>query len=355
LFLTYAILTGKLPTTGKAYADSSKVVSLFADGQKRMFTTNATTVGDVLNRTNIKLGPHDLVEPSADTKIPTGYFNINIFRARPVLVVDGSSAKVIETAYSSPRLISGDAGLSTYPEDQFDHDFVTNFVDDHAVGEKVIIKRSKPVTLVVDGTTKQLRTQATSVEGFIKEKGIPMGEKDTTSVPVTAPLTAGMEFSITRVAEVTVTKQETLPNATKRISDPALYQGETQVTEEGSAGSKDVTYKISYHNGVEVGRQVLSVANLVKPVTRVIHVGTKIREDSWYRLRVCESGNDYAKNSGNGYYGAYQFDISTWQSNGGSGRPDQASPATQDLIAKRVQARRGWSPWPVCSVRLGLT
>src|SRR5262245_45671770 len=34
--------------------------------------------------------------------------------------------------------------------------------------------------------------------------------------------------------------------------------------------------------------------------------------DVWYRLRVCESGNNYARNSGNGYFGAYQYNLGTW-------------------------------------------
>ena len=72
------------------------------------------------------------------------------------------------------------------------------------------------------------------------------------------------------------------------------------------------------------------------------------------RLRACESGGNYRINTGNGYYGAYQFDLSTWRSVGGSGRPDQASPGTQDALAQRLQSQRGWAPWPACSAKLGL-
>src|SRR6266545_5549211 len=50
----------------------------------------------------------------------------------------------------------------------------------------------------------------------------------------------------------------------------------------------------------------------------------------WYRLRMCESSNNYAINTGNDHYGAYQFDLATWRSVGGSGYPNQASSAEQD-------------------------
>jgi flagellar biosynthesis GTPase FlhF len=72
-------------------------------------------------------------------------------------------------------------------------------------------------------------------------------------------------------------------------------------------------------------------------------------------LRQCESGGDYSDNTGNGYYGAYQFSESTWQGMGYSGLPSDASPAQQDQVAQQLQAQRGWSPWPSCSAQLGLS
>jgi hypothetical protein len=77
-------------------------------------------------------------------------------------------------------------------------------------------------------------------------------------------------------------------------------------------------------------------------------------EDVWARLRACESGGNYAANTGNGFYGAYQFSLSTWQAIGYGGYPHEAAPAVQDEAARRLQARSGWGQWPACSRRLGL-
>ncbi|MCW2501368.1 MAG: Transglycosylase domain protein [Frankiales bacterium] len=77
-------------------------------------------------------------------------------------------------------------------------------------------------------------------------------------------------------------------------------------------------------------------------------------EDDFARLRMCESGGNYAINTGNGYYGAYQFDLRTWRGLGYTGKPSDARPATQDAAAQRLQAARGWQPWPACARRLGL-
>jgi hypothetical protein len=76
--------------------------------------------------------------------------------------------------------------------------------------------------------------------------------------------------------------------------------------------------------------------------------------DVWYRLRLCEAGNNYTRNSGNGYYGAYQFDIRTWNNYGGFARADLAPAEVQDAKAHETHARRGWTPWPGCARKLGL-
>ena len=86
-----------------------------------------------------------------------------------------------------------------------------------------------------------------------------------------------------------------------------------------------------------------------KAVQRAVPTG-----DVWARLRRCESGGNYAINTGNGFYGAYQFHPRTWRGLGYPGLPHQAPPEMQDEAARKLQARSGWGQWPACSRRLGL-
>jgi Transglycosylase-like domain len=76
--------------------------------------------------------------------------------------------------------------------------------------------------------------------------------------------------------------------------------------------------------------------------------------DVWAALRQCESGSNYADNTGNGYYGAYQFSLATWRGLGMTGLPSDATPAAQDQAAHQLQARSGWGQWPACARRLNL-
>jgi hypothetical protein len=75
----------------------------------------------------------------------------------------------------------------------------------------------------------------------------------------------------------------------------------------------------------------------------------------WAQLRQCESGGVYTMNTGNGYYGAYQFSIPTWDgmasihSPGLVGvLPSDASPGDQDHLALQLYLAYGWTQWPVC-------
>jgi hypothetical protein len=70
-------------------------------------------------------------------------------------------------------------------------------------------------------------------------------------------------------------------------------------------------------------------------------------------LRDCESGGDYSINTGNGYYGAYQFLPETWWSLGYEGYPHEAAPAVQDQAVRELWAQAGWYPWPGCSKSFG--
>lgn len=77
----------------------------------------------------------------------------------------------------------------------------------------------------------------------------------------------------------------------------------------------------------------------------------------WDALADCESGGDWAANTGNGYHGGVQFLNSTWVSAGGTKYAGMACQATREQqieIAQGWLAQTSWAQWPVCSRRLGL-
>jgi resuscitation-promoting factor RpfA len=120
---------------------------------------------------------------------------------------------------------------------------------------------------------------------------------------------------------------------------------------------------VASHQDARRGRRgARAAAVLAAAVVTVATVGVLLPGQSasadpsantWYRLRMCESGDNYAINTGNAHFGAYQFDLATWRSVGGTGYPYRASKAEQDARALILYRMRGWQPWQ-CAGILGL-
>lgn len=73
----------------------------------------------------------------------------------------------------------------------------------------------------------------------------------------------------------------------------------------------------------------------------------------WERLAQCESGGNWAINTGNGYYGGIQFNVNSWRAVGGAGYPNQASKWEQIHRGELLLARQGWGAWPACTRKFG--
>ena len=89
------------------------------------------------------------------------------------------------------------------------------------------------------------------------------------------------------------------------------------------------------------------------PAPPVTYSGTSV----WDDLARCESGGNWAIDTGNGYYGGLQFSYGTWHGYGGgefAEYPHQATREEQIIVGERLRAARGYAPWPACRAKLGL-
>ena len=100
-----------------------------------------------------------------------------------------------------------------------------------------------------------------------------------------------------------------------------------------------------------------SVAAPPAPAPAPQRVVTYAGNSVWDDLARCESGGNWAINTGNGYYGGLQFSAGTWEQYGGAefaAYPHQATRDEQIIVAERLRAARGYAPWPACRAKLGL-
>ena len=146
--------------------------------------------------------------------------------------------------------------------------------------------------------------------------------------------------------------------------DSSMPEGETKTLRAGSDGLRDVVYKLYFRNGKLDVRKVVKASWVRKPVPAIVAVGTQEPAPTtnfasgntvWDALAQCESGGNWAINTGNGYYGGLQFSLGTWRAYGGPGYPHTASRETQIAIATKVRdASGGYGAWPGCAAKLGL-
>ena len=137
--------------------------------------------------------------------------------------------------------------------------------------------------------------------------------------------------------------------AVPRNSRPMTVGSKAIVRNRPAAKARPYNRAARYRGRIRPARVSRSA---VRP--KVIQAKAVPTGDVWARLRQCESGGRYNVNSGNGFYGAYQFHPRTWRGLGFPGLPHQAPPEMQDDAARKLQARSGWGQWPACSRRLGL-
>jgi resuscitation-promoting factor RpfA len=106
-----------------------------------------------------------------------------------------------------------------------------------------------------------------------------------------------------------------------------------------SASAKSVA-KVAF-TGAVIGSGGLALAGHANAAT----------DGEWDRVAACESGGNWAINTGNGYQGGVQFSPSTWRSHGGGEFAPAANLATKEqqiAVAERVLATQGRGAWPVC-------
>lgn len=146
-------------------------------------------------------------------------------------------------------------------------------------------------------------------------------------------------------------RQSALNQAAAEQAELQVLEGRlNQLVEAAAIASQERAAPVT--QGLPVGNGLVAVVQtLVAPSSPY---GPGNAGGEWLQLRECESGDNYRADTGNGYYGAYQFSESTWSDLGFPGRPDLESPGMQDAAAMKLQQEAGWGQWPACSAALGL-
>jgi resuscitation-promoting factor RpfC len=107
--------------------------------------------------------------------------------------------------------------------------------------------------------------------------------------------------------------------------------------------------RMTVTNGLKALLVTGALAIAAIAVSTVFSTGTAHADRmNWDAVAKCESGGNWAANTGNGHYGGLQFKQATWSSNGGTGSPVTASREEQIRVAENVLDSQGAKAWPKC-------
>ena len=367
-------------TAATAIGTSYRHVTVEVDGVTRDVSGFFTTAGDALHSAGVTVGDHDLVAPASNQTVASGDTVVVRTATEYDVTVDGNQT----TAWSTASSISG--VLSALPAS------AASMAADRSYtrAEMPVAEAGQTVHVVADGTTTDV---------------VVSSDEGTTAILEKASVTAGpidrvtMEHNggeatlrVARVVRGTVSTTTEIPYETEEREDAEAEEGTEKTVQEGAAGSEVTeTYQETIDGNVTVSA-VLSTTR-TEPTTRIVSKGTKEKKaeeaktstDSssssssssagsssssssgsagsaaisgddaaiWAAIAQCESGGNPSINTGNGYYGMYQFSLPTWRSVGGSGLPSDASAEEQTMRARMLQQRAGWGQWG-CAYQLGL-
>jgi uncharacterized protein YabE (DUF348 family) len=331
-------------------AFSSIRVEVSIDGATQSLDTRADSVAGLLAEMDVTVTDADMVRPALDAELAEGD-TITVRYARPLtVVIDGSEAEHTTTMLTvGDALEEVDAPLEGAAISVPLSDMVPR------TGMRVEVVTPKSLSLNLGGEVQDVTSTGRAVGDVLGDEGVELAETDTVTPSVDTPVTEGMAITVTRVRVEHEVRTEAIAHETVEQDDPDLGFGTREVVTEGADGTADVTYAATYTNGEITSEEVLSSMVTQEPVTEVVAVGTKQSPASdlnWAALAQCESsGNPTAVNPA-GYYGLYQFSLSTWASVGGTGNPSDASPEEQTLRAQILYDRSGAGQWPHCGPQL---
>ncbi len=261
-------------------------IQIQADGETLRRRTQAQTIGEALRESGILLKPYDRVwlgENVLDPReriqranitprgeLPTLYLAIQ--RAIPLQVDDnGARATIYTTATTIGEALRA-AGITVYLGDAVTPALGTPA----AAGWQVIIRRSRAVTLSVDGRAYQTRTRGETVADVLRDEEIILRDKDYAEPKNDAAVREGMTVNIMRVREDVITESESIPYETVWQADSAMEIDERQITQSGVEGVKKRNILLRFENGREVRRTIEKEWIDIAPTTQIINYGTKI-------------------------------------------------------------------------------
>lgn len=270
-FILLAIFITTLDTAVSAQEESGRLIEVYDRGVTRVFISEAKTLGEVLKANGIELDARDTVEPSVNEELVAPEYHVNIYRARPVVVVDGAVRIKTVSPYQTARQIAQSVGITVYDGDIIKLNPMDITTD--GVGLELTITRAIPITLDLYGKKTEIRTQGKTIGDMLKEKNIILGDNGRVSVSEATAISRGMEVRVWREGKQTVSVDQEIQFATQIVYDADRPIGYRVVQSKGAVGIRSITYQLEIKDGVEVSREEIASIVTSSPTPQAEVIG----------------------------------------------------------------------------------
>ena len=260
---------------GTTTARNGRLVTVHDRGTQKVVLTHATSVKDALKDADIATAAEDTVEPKLDTELVATDYAVNIYRARPVVVVDGSVRQKIMTAAQTPSSIVESADIDALRDEDKTTTAANGDMITDGASTVLTIDRATEFTLQLYGKPTIAYTHEKTVGEMLAQKGITLTASDSLSTPNDTPITAGMTIAIWREGAQTATVEEPIAFPVRQVLDVDQPIGHRSVQTPGVNGKKSVTYEITITSGKEMGRKAIQTVTLEQPKEQIELIGAK--------------------------------------------------------------------------------
>lgn len=303
---TSILAAGVVTTATPASAADGKSVTLTLDGVSTTVRTTAPTVRDLLTEQGVDFDSSDIVNPRYGTDI-FGGMAVSWTPATRIYVRKNGERSAHKVVSKTVRAVRDELELPTAADQTFAR--LESYSYDHA-----LVYGPGGRTLAADET--------------LREESVAVVHKIRVAFP-----------------------EDTVRIKPKVVKDRSklVRSGGKRVYKDGRNGRKRVVYKKRFIDGDLASKRIVKSRVVKEPKRRVVRVGTG---PNWIALANCESGGNPKAVNPAGFYGLYQFSISTWRAVGGKGIPTDYGYWEQTKRAWKLYKASGRSPWPHCGSRL---
>lgn len=251
------------------------VITVNDDGTAQQVRTKENSVQDALAVAGVTLTPEDIVSVDLSQRPEEG-LQVAIARAREIDISQGDQTTHVRLANGTVQGALEKAGIEVAKDDLVTPALHTDITENTAIS----IVRAKNMTVKTKDASVKVRLAEGTVRDALNKAGITYDPKDEISPSLNTKISEGLEIVLTTVDVKTETKTYSVAYKTIEQKSSSLAKGKTKVSRAGKEGVRTVKEQITYKNGRETGRKVISDEITTAPVNKVVLVGTKVNTNA---------------------------------------------------------------------------